>query len=84
MIDDNVTRFPISHDQRQRNRYGKRGVPCLVTDRWLRFPEKSDWVSDGHYMFIDVMKLSEEGRSKKLCSVCVSKEDLIRAIDNVD
>ena len=83
MSDDNVTRFPIKGFQRWRNRLGKRAVPCILTDRWLQFPEKSDPLSEGHYMFVDVMTMPDGENARKLCSLCISKEELTAAVNEV-
>jgi hypothetical protein len=58
--DDDVRPFPIRGFQRWHNALGKRAVPCIVSNRWLQFPEKSDRFEDGDYpdgdyMFVDVM-----------------------------
>jgi hypothetical protein len=84
--DDKITRFPIRGDQRWKNRLGKRAVPCIVTMRWLQFPEKSDPLEDGHFMFVDVMTAPEGqyGPARKLCQLCISKEDLLATLGEVD
>ena len=83
-MNDKVSRFPVSGVQRRRNRLGKRGVHCLVSDRWLQFPENSTELSDGTYMFVDVMTTSSDGEiTRKLCSLCISKEDLVVALKAV-
>ena len=41
---------------------GERAVSCLVTNRWLQFPEKSEFVGDGNYMFVDVMRCDDHYR----------------------
>lgn len=59
-VSEEVKRFPIGGFQRWHNVLGKRAVPCIVSHRWLQFPEMSDRFEDGDYpdgdyMFIDVM-----------------------------
>jgi hypothetical protein len=83
MADDKVVRFPVKSWQRRKNRLGKRAVLCEVTDRWLQFPEDSYPIQGNHLMFVDVMTATSGGKPKKICRVCISKEDLERAIKNV-
>ena len=81
MSKDKVTRFPI--ESVGANRLGKRAVPCIVTSRWLQLPEKADNRSDGHYMFVDVMTTPDGETRAKLCTLCISKEDLRAALKEV-
>lgn len=89
-MSDKVRRFPIGGFQRWRNALGKRAVPCIVSNRWLQFPERSDRFEDGdypdgHYVFVHVMTTAANGQThKKLCTVCISKEDLLVALGEVD
>jgi hypothetical protein len=82
--DSKVTRFPIRGDQRWKNRLGKRATACIVTMRWLQFPEKSEALADGHFMFVDVMTSTDGKDARKLCQLCISKEDLLPALGEVD
>jgi hypothetical protein len=85
MADDGkVTQFPIKADQRWRNRLGKRAVPCVVSDRWLQFPEKSDRLKGDHVMFVDVMTRADGGNVRKICQICITKEDLLAALKDVN
>lgn len=79
-----VTQFPVKGYQRWRNRIGKRAVPCNVTDRWLQFPQRSDSLKVGQVMFVDVMTTREGQHARKLCRLCISKEDLLAALKEVD
>src|SRR5262249_5170658 len=79
-----VVRFPIKSSERWKNRLGKRAAACLVTDRWLQFPENSEPLPDGDYMFINVMTRPDGENVRRICQLCVSKQDLIRAIKSVD
>jgi hypothetical protein len=78
-----ITRFPTSGFQRWKNRLGKRVAPCIVTQRWLQFPETSAALEDGHYMFVDVMTAGDNDTPRKICQLCVSKEDLLAALNQV-
>ena len=84
MSDDNVTRFPIPSYKVKENRRGLRAVHCLVTGRWLMFEPTSKELTDGHYVFVDVMTDADPDKPRKLCQLCISKEDLQRALENID
>jgi hypothetical protein len=84
MSDDKVRRLPISADQRLRNRVGKRGVPCVVSERWLVFGEEGHGpFHDGEYIHLDVMTHGADDSPRKLCSLVVTREDVLRALSNV-
>lgn len=80
-------RFPVKSIQRIQNRRGKRSVSCMVSDRWLRFPETATTVSFGDgkpssTVIVDVMT-DVSGEPKKLCELCIRLEDLQSAISNI-
>jgi hypothetical protein len=89
-VSEKIKRFPIGGFQRWRNALGKRAVPCIVSNRWFQFPEKSDRFEDGDYpdgdyIFVDVMTTSAGGQTlKKLCTLCISKDELVAALSEVD
>ncbi|MBG9776155.1 hypothetical protein [Brevibacillus laterosporus] len=80
---DNVIRFPITSEQRMKNLKGAGYVPCKVYNRWLQF-ERSAQMSDGEYIIINVMTLNSNGDDTKLCELVLTKEDLLRAINNAE
>ena len=86
MRDGKIHRFPVDGERRYKNRLGRHAVPCLVSGRYLQFPEISEVVSGGSYMFVDVMAMAIEGEGKprKLTRLCISKEDLMAALEQVD
>jgi hypothetical protein len=90
IVSDEVRRFPIGGFQRWHNALGKRAVPSIVSNRWLQFPEKSDRFEDGDYpdgdyMFVNVMTTAADGQThRKLCTLCISKADLLAAVSEVD
>src|SRR5579864_3535275 len=90
IVSEDIKRFPIGGFQRWRNALGKRAVPCIVSNTWLQFPEKSDRFEDGDYpdgdyMFVNVMTTATGGDApKKLCTLCISKVDLLAALSEVD
>jgi hypothetical protein len=89
-VSEKIKRFPIAGFQRRHNALGKRAVPCIVSNRWFQFPEKSDRFEDGDYpdgdyMFVEVMTTAADGQyHKKLCTVCISKSNLLAALGEVD
>jgi hypothetical protein len=84
MADEKIVRLPVSWVQRWRNKCGKRGVPCIVSGRWLEFGERGQGpYQEGEYIDMDVMTDSGEGKVRKICSLVVTREDLVRAISNV-
>jgi hypothetical protein len=86
IVSEQVKQFNIRGFQR----WHKRAVPCIVSNRWLQFPERSDRFEDGDYpdgdyMFVDVMTTADGGQShRKLCTLCISKADLLAAVSEVD
>jgi hypothetical protein len=90
VVSEEIKRFPIGGFQRWRNALGKRAVPCILNHRWLQFPERSDRFEDGDYpdgdyMSVNVMTTAAGGQAqKKLCTLCISKADLLAALSEVD
>jgi hypothetical protein len=82
-----TVRFPMNSTQRIKNRRGKRGVSCMTTDRWLRFPEKAARgnFGDGKLstaIVVDVMT-DASGTPRKLCELCITLEDLKAVLRNI-
>ena len=80
MSNNKIVRLPINWKQRMINQYGKGYVPCEVSNRWLQLPENC---SDEKYMEVSVMTLDKEEKPKKICDLILSKEDIIRAVNNI-
>lgn len=79
-----VIRIPIEYKQRMINKYGQGYVPCEISGRWLQFPEESAFVGNEELMFVDVMTMDTcNDKPRKLCQLCVSREDILRALDNI-
>jgi len=83
-----ITRFPKKYIERLQNRLGPRAVLCAITDRWLKFEQRGGVVNNAHLVLVDVMKLKDEGEfgfgaSRKLMQLAISREDLLRAVENV-
>jgi hypothetical protein len=54
----------------------------MVSGRWMVFGEQGDRISDGEYIHLDVMTDQGDG-GRKLCSLVVTREDVLRALSNV-
>ena len=90
-MDKNIQRFPISSWKRTLNRRGKRSVSCIVSDRWLRFGEPDQQALNiGTPILLDVMtetldeKDEFKSKSKKLCSLFVTVEQLKKLLEEID
>jgi hypothetical protein len=87
-MDNSIVRFPIKTWRRIRNRRGKRSVSCHVTDRWLTFDEtakKNDLGNGevGTVFFVHVMTDASGDSSRKICELCITLEDLQKAVGNI-
>ena len=83
MSREKVARIPISSTRRMRNRKGKLGVACMVSDRWLKFEPTSHKFADGESLDVMTVEMETE-RPRKLCSRVVLREDLERALGNIE
>lgn len=80
---DNIIRLPITHSMKSLNKKGKNAVPCIVTDRWLKFPESSDWNGPEEILWVDVMTWTPEGNSKKLTTLAIEKSRLSEVLRSI-
>lgn len=76
-------KIPITYDQRIRNFRGKGYVPCEISSRWLQFPEQSAMVGGKELMFVDIMTYNQDGEDKKICNLCIFREDILGALSTV-
>jgi hypothetical protein len=84
-IVNKIRKLPISATQRWRNRFGKYGVPCWISQRWLQFPKKSaGHYGAGEFIDVNVMTTGPDGNTHRLCSLVVTREDLLRVINAVE
>ncbi len=88
-MDKNIQRLPISGWKRTLNRRGKRSVSCIVSDRWLRFGEPDQQALNiGTPIVIEVMTETPdengEFKSRKLCSLIVTVEQLKKLVGEID
>lgn len=80
MSKNKVVKIPITYEERKINEYGKGYVSCLVSERWLQFPETA---SHERHIPVNVMTQAEGKESRKICELILSKEDLLRAINSI-
>jgi hypothetical protein len=78
-----VVKIPISSTQRWRNRFGKYGVPCMVSGRWLQFSETFSAFADEEAIWLNVMTIDSEDRPRKICELCVTREDLMKVLNSI-
>ena len=82
--DEKIVRFPISRTRRVQNRMGAGYVPCEVSSRFLQFDLKSSLQADGEFISLSVMTSRDwdDGpvNPRRLCSLVVTRADLIRAL----
>lgn len=80
-----IIKFPWGPAARLKKKMGKGCVPCMETQRWLQFPaESSGYFEEGEFIDIDVMTYSEASEGpKKICSLTVTREDLLRAVNAI-
>lgn len=83
-----IKKFPIDSWTREQNRRGKRSVLCINSNRWLRFGKPSRRpLKLGRPIWLDVMTDTDDEngdvKSRKLCSLCVTVEQLQKLLDEV-
>ena len=81
---DNVTKFPISMSERQKNEMGPGFVPCMISERWIQFPEVSTGhFGGGEFIEISIMTKNSKGKQREICNLIVTREDLLSALSAV-
>jgi len=80
-MEKNVVRIPISNKQRQINKHGEGYVPCEVSSRWLQF---DSYGTENGLVMVNVMTENEEGIEKKICELVLTKDDILRAVNNIN
>ncbi|MDW7618033.1 hypothetical protein SC499_26120 [Peribacillus simplex] len=78
--DNKLIKIPITNAQRKINEYGNGYVPCEVSERWLQFSE--DGSSNG-LVKLNVMAIGAN-KPRKVCELVLTKENILRALENVD
>jgi hypothetical protein len=71
---DKVIKIPISSTQRWKNRFGRYGVPCMISQRWLQFSETSSAFADEEAIFLDVMTIDSKDEPRKICELCITRK----------
>ena len=57
-------------------------VECIVSERWLQFPQKVDAsIQAGEVIWVSVMTRGKDDIPRKLCDLAVTLEDIQRALD---
>jgi len=80
---DKIVKIPISASQRWKNRFGRYGVPCMISNRWLQFSETSSEFADEEAIFLDVMTLGSNDKPRKICVLCITREDLMKVLNSI-
>jgi hypothetical protein len=85
MSKEKIIKFPISYSQRMKNQMGKGYVPCMVSGRWLQFPDKSSgFFGGGEFIEISVMTEGMGDKPKKICDLIITREDIMSAVNSVN
>ncbi len=80
-MSSNVKTFPGNPYKRLKARYGARMVPCMVSGRYLLFPEQSaGHLGGGEFIPVDVMTMGGDDKPRKLCEMVITREDLLAAL----
>lgn len=57
---------------------------CVVSSRWLQFPQTATMVYDAPFMFVDVMTMNSDDQEKKICQLVLSKDDLLQILNRIE
>lgn len=83
-MSSNVTRFPNHQERRARKHARAFQVPCQVSPRWLQFPKQAAVFPNGDFMKVDVMTNGSDDQPRKLCELVLTKQDLLRMLEQVE
>lgn len=78
-----VIKFPISSFKRVQNSRGPCSVSCILSNRWIKFADTSTPLYEGDAVFLDVMTQDYNGKDRKICSLCVSRSEMLNALNVV-
>lgn len=78
-----VIKFPIPKSTRLRNLQGEFAVPCEVSERWLSLRSTCSHLHEGMFISLDVMTMGADDSPKKLCSLIVTRENLMEVLTRV-
>lgn len=81
-----ITKFPIKHWQRIKNRRGATSVNCIVSSRYLQILGMAETdTADGVVVTIHVMvDKYDDGPDRKLCELLLPIEELRAALAQVE
>ena len=79
----NIEHFPRGEARRNRLNLRRQRVACQVSERWLQFPLTAHELPSGDFMKVDVMTLGSDEKERKLCELVLTKQDLLRMIEQV-
>jgi len=82
---DGIVKFPITYSQRRKNMLGPLIAECQISSRYLKFGKCSDVFNGGEFIYLDVMSnpSGDEGKSRILCKLIVTREDILEALKNI-
>jgi hypothetical protein len=93
-MNENVSKFPVSHWQRILNRRGSRAVHCVVSGRYMRFGRlgapSTGYFTDpskiGTPVVVDIMSdtTGDDDRDRKLCHLVVTLEELKQMVSTLE
>jgi len=83
-MDNKIKRIPIKPSQIKKNTLGPLHVACQVSQRYLQFQPDSYHCQAGEFITVDVMTELEDDKSRKLCSLILTREDLLAALENIN
>ena len=76
-----VETLPVNPYTAIRRKLGSRMVPCMVSGRYLAFPEHSSVINEtSDFIAIDVMTMNETNQPRKLCELVLTRQDLEAAL----
>jgi len=83
-LKDKIVRFPVTSMKRKRNSMGDGYVPCMVSERWLQFPDMSAGdFKEGEFIDVSVMTLDSNEKPRKICSLVITREDIAKAVNAI-
>ena len=77
-----MKKTPVTLSSMIENKRDKNAVSCIISERWLKFDKESISIGAGETFFISVMT-DVSGQPKKICRLAVTKEEILKALENV-
>jgi hypothetical protein len=82
-MSEKITRLPGMWRRRRQVDLRRGIVHCQVSGRRLQFPKYGSKLDEGTFLIIDVLSTNENGKTRKLCEVVLTKEDLLAVINQL-